>query len=335
MGADTGADRLGRFLNNEEAGGVGGDDTPVYDAAGYDLTYGDLREVLRERDTFKARLDSLETAPGNADAETQPCEHAGTVFGVLTKLHMRIHRDFNFDASESAAPDDERWARVMDDLVTFADELYLPLADAPREPDLQARLDDALQAYRKLWAIMDELHVRVLPIAGLVGIPIDTALMRQIGQPREERHFSPGYEGEKPDHQGPENTCAMPACVKRRSQHEAAAEIQDLTTQMLADTPRAFPEPDWLIFNHERGMWWKPFERGYTSDLADAGRYLHPRAYQICREANHYDNQWRDGVPPEVMIPYTDDQQTAIAAVRKATQEWVADRAARTHTTGN
>jgi hypothetical protein len=39
-------------------------------------------------------------------------------------LHARVHRDFNFDASESAAPDDEYWARLMDDLVIYADEVH-------------------------------------------------------------------------------------------------------------------------------------------------------------------------------------------------------------------
>lgn len=56
-------------------------------------------------------------------------ERAENAEDALERLHARIHRDFNFDASESAAPDDERWARVMDDLVTFADSVYLPIAD--------------------------------------------------------------------------------------------------------------------------------------------------------------------------------------------------------------
>jgi hypothetical protein len=76
-----------------------------------------------ERDQLKRRLDAAEAAT---------CRHddGNPAFDALERLHARIHRDFNFDASESAAPDDERWARVMDDLVTFADKVYLPLADA-------------------------------------------------------------------------------------------------------------------------------------------------------------------------------------------------------------
>ncbi len=52
---------------------------------------------------------------------------------------------------------------------------------------------------------------------------------------RGERHFSPGYGGEKPDHHGPAATCAMPACVKSRARHEAVADLQDLTYELFAD----------------------------------------------------------------------------------------------------
>lgn len=50
-----------------------------------------------------------------------------------------------------------------------------------------------------------------------------------------DRHFSPGYDGEKPDHIGAAEACAMPACVKSREQREAAADLQDLTYQILDD----------------------------------------------------------------------------------------------------
>jgi len=43
---------------------------------------------------------------------------------AFERLHARVHRDFNFDAAESAAPDDEYWARLMDDLVIYADEVH-------------------------------------------------------------------------------------------------------------------------------------------------------------------------------------------------------------------
>jgi len=38
-------------------------------------------------------------------------------------------------------------------------------------------------------------------------------------QYRAARHRSPGYQGEIPDHHGPADTCAMPACATARAQH--------------------------------------------------------------------------------------------------------------------
>lgn len=63
-----------------------------------------------------------------------------------------------------------------------------------------------------------------------------TGLIRALGmgRPQDARHFSPGYQGEIPDHHGPADTCAMPACVTARAQHEAADRIQDLTYELLA-----------------------------------------------------------------------------------------------------
>ena len=43
---------------------------------------------------------------------------------AFERLHNRITRDLNFEASESAAPEDERWARTLDDLRQFADDLW-------------------------------------------------------------------------------------------------------------------------------------------------------------------------------------------------------------------
>jgi len=103
------------------------------------LTLGALRDLRTERDIWKQRALDLQAAADQLRrqldaAEAAPCGHDGTSFDALERLHARIRRDFNFDASESAAPDDERWARVMDDLVTFADEVYMPLADATKAP---------------------------------------------------------------------------------------------------------------------------------------------------------------------------------------------------------
>jgi hypothetical protein len=92
---------------------------------------------------------------------------------------------------------------------------------------------------------------------------------------------------------------------------------------------RAFPIADWLIYSHEHGAWWKPFEHGYTHDLAEAGRYIQARAEQICRDANAYG--WINGLPKEVMIEWTDDPQTAGAAIRAATGQLIAERSHAQH----
>lgn len=64
---------------------------------------GPLRTMLAERHALTTRAETTESA--------------------FDQLHARINRDFNFDAAESAAPEDEYWARLMDDLVTFANDL--------------------------------------------------------------------------------------------------------------------------------------------------------------------------------------------------------------------
>lgn len=46
-----------------------------------------------------------------------------TLLEAYEQLVARIHRDFNFDASESAPPEDEYWATTCDNLVRFAEEL--------------------------------------------------------------------------------------------------------------------------------------------------------------------------------------------------------------------
>lgn len=63
----------------------------------------------------------------------------------------------------------------------------------------------------------------------------DLRAAREMFRRPEDRHFSPGYDGEKPDHHGPADTCAMPACVKRRAQHQAADRIQDLTAELFTN----------------------------------------------------------------------------------------------------
>jgi hypothetical protein len=145
-------------MNQFASGSVVLDRAWTADREPHHLTLGDLRDLRTERDIWKQHALDLAKAHDAIDAtvrraqaaeaerdqlqrridaaEAAPCGHddSTAAFDALERLHARIHRDLNFDASESAAPDDERWARVMDDLVTFADEIYMPLADATRGP---------------------------------------------------------------------------------------------------------------------------------------------------------------------------------------------------------
>lgn len=66
--------------------------------------------------------------------------------------------------------------------------------------------------------------------------------MARDGAPRDLRHLSPGYEGEIPNHIGPAADCPFTECRVAHARHEAAADIQDLTFEILADeksNPRA------------------------------------------------------------------------------------------------
>lgn len=57
---------------------------------------------------------------------------------ALELLLARIHRDLPGDGSELPPPEDEFWARQLDNLVRYADEIYQPIADAaPQNPTPQ------------------------------------------------------------------------------------------------------------------------------------------------------------------------------------------------------
>lgn len=57
--------------------------------------------------------------------------------------------------------------------------------------------------------------------------------------------------------------------------------------------------PEFLIWNYERGMYWRPGCMGYTSLKEEAGRYTFQQAIDICVEANSYSQN----NPEEAMIP--------------------------------
>jgi hypothetical protein len=55
----------------------------------------------------------------------------------------------------------------------------------------------------------------------------------------------------------------------------------------------------WLIWCHERLMWWKPNRQGYCVLACDAGRYSFEEALEIVKQANYT----KFNEPEESMVP--------------------------------
>lgn len=72
-----------------------------------------------------------------------------------------------------------------------------------------------------------------------------------------------------------------------------------------------------MIYSHERGQWWRPRRHGYTSVLAEAGRYSAQEAAEIIADTVY---GWHGGLPPEVAIAATSDLDEAAQRVSDATQ---------------
>lgn len=64
------------------------------------------------------------------------------------------------------------------------------------------------------------------------GVPVSlleaVRLWREVGP-----HPAPGED--TPTHSGPGDACQDPACVKARAQHEAVADIQDITVELFRE----------------------------------------------------------------------------------------------------
>lgn len=75
-------------------------------------------------------------------------------------------------------------------------------------------------------------------VAGVLTRSLRRPPLRTPTPGRTDAHFSPGCEGEIPDHQGVFGACPMPGCATSRRQHEAADRIQDLTYELLGDDAR-------------------------------------------------------------------------------------------------
>lgn len=78
---------------------------------------------------------------------------------------------------------------------------------------------------------------------------------------------------------------------------------------------------DWLVYSWEHDVWWMPAGWGYTGDRTEAGRYSEDEARGICERTAY---GWREGNPPEVMIPA--DAEDWQAAIKQATTEFIKTR---------
>jgi hypothetical protein len=61
----------------------------------------------------------------------------------------------------------------------------------------------------------------------------------------------------------------------------------------------------YLIWNHEKGLWWGPRQHGYTASLTAAGRYTRDEAVKICADAIQ-GTAARLGVLPDLPVRETD-----------------------------
>lgn len=57
-----------------------------------------------------------------------------------------------------------------------------------------------------------------------------------------------------------------------------------------------------LIWSNQHGAWWAPGARGYTLDIAQAGRFARHQALRIVDGAGSWGPYAGDGVPDEVMV---------------------------------
>lgn len=60
------------------------------------------------------------------------------------------------------------------------------------------------------------------------------------------------------------------------------------------------PQKVWLIWNFERGMWWKAGQHGYTPRLKEAGTYTFEEALRLVEGANKFCHKDK---PEEALLP--------------------------------
>jgi len=52
-----------------------------------------------------------------------------------------------------------------------------------------------------------------------------------------------------------------------------------------------------LIWSHEHGAWWGPGRSGYVNSVAQAGRYSHAEAIDICANSMPGTTRWLGALP--------------------------------------
>jgi hypothetical protein len=64
-----------------------------------------------------------------------------------------------------------------------------------------------------------------------------------------------------------------------------------------------------LIWSEEHRAWWRPYARGYTDSIVQAGRYTADRAAQIVRDGNIGGRFHEIAIPVPAGIPERGDDR--------------------------
>ena len=86
--------------------------------------------------------------------------------------------------------------------------------------------------------------------------------------------------------------------------------IEDALTAAEALGWRLEKAPEYLIWSNQHSMWWRPDSKGYTPELAEAGRYSRGEAIEISRGRDF----WRAfELPREIPVLVEDAAMLAAA----------------------
>jgi hypothetical protein len=98
---------------------------------------------------------------------------------------------------------------------------------------------------------------------------------------------------------------------ERRALWKQLTGRDEATTRALCDAVREVVgggERLYLVWSNEHGAWWRPGRQGYTRSLAEAGRYTHAQALDICERAIPGTSD-RIGMLPEIPVAEADVQE--------------------------